>query len=113
MIATALSQSSGVSWQDVEAPLFALRSMGGEVDHADKTAVPKIMALIPSLPDHPRVRYAALLIIARYTEWINQHPEYISTQLQYIAAGFETSDLEVSAAAGQALKYLCQDCKQV
>ena len=114
MITTALARGpEATSWQEVEAPLFALRSMGAEVDLADQNAVPKIMDLIPQLPSHPRVRYAALLIIARYTEWINKHPEYINPQLQYIASGFEDPDVDVCAAAGHALKYLCQDCKQV
>ncbi|THV07689.1 ARM repeat-containing protein [Dendrothele bispora CBS 962.96] len=110
MIATALSQSS--SWQEVEAPLFAMRSIGGRIDLNDEVAVPKIMDLIPSLPNHPRVRYAATLIISRYTEWISKHPAYIPVQLQYISAGFEDTDMDVVAAAGQALKYLCQDCKE-
>ncbi|KAH9846826.1 ARM repeat-containing protein [Lenzites betulinus] len=101
-----------VSWQEIEAPLFAMRSMGAEVDPNDDQAVPKIMDLIPSLPAHPRVRYAALLIVSRYTYWINKHPDYIPYQLQYISAGFEDPDQEVNAAAGQALKYLCQDCKR-
>ncbi|KAJ8083950.1 Nuclear import receptor [Marasmius tenuissimus] len=113
MITTGLAHSSGaVSWQEIEAPLFALRSMGAQIDPKDNQAVPKIMDLIPSLPDHPRVRYAALLIISRYTEWINMHPEYIPAQLQYISAGFQVQDFEVNAAAGQALKWLCSDCKQ-
>ncbi|KAF9015064.1 armadillo-type protein [Cyathus striatus] len=113
MITTALARGpESVSWQEIEAPLFAMRSMGGQIDLEDNEVVPKIMDLIPSLPHHPRVRYAALLILSRYTEWVNLHPEYISFQLQYISAGFEDSDSEVSAAAGQALKYLCQDCKQ-
>ena len=114
MITTALSRSpDALSWQEIEAPLFAMRSMGAEIDPNDDDAVPKIMDLIPSLPNHPRVRYAATLIIARYTEWINLHPDYIQYQLQYISASFEDSDTEVSGAAGNALKYLCQDCKQV
>jgi transportin-3 len=114
MIVVALSRGpEAISWQEIEAPLFAMRSMGAEVDLADNNAVPKIMDLIPSLPNHPRVRYAALLIISRYTEWINMHPEYIHYQLQYVSAGFDDADSEVCAAAGQALKYLCQDCKQV
>jgi transportin-3 len=113
MITAALSRNRDVlSWQEIEAPLFAMRSMGAEVDPNDNDAVPKIMDLIPSLPSHPRVRYAATLIISRYTEWINLHPEYIQYQLQYISAGFECSEMEVSGAAGHALKYLCQDCKQ-
>lgn len=114
MITAALARGpNAVSWQEIEAPLFSMRSMGAEVDPTDDKAVPKIMDLIPSLPPHPRVRYAALLIISRYTQWINRHPEYIPHQLQYISAGFEDSDTEVNAAAGQALKYLCEDCKQV
>lgn len=114
MITAALSRSpNALSWQEIEAPLFAMRSMGAEVDPNDNDVVPKIMDLIPSLPSHPRVRYAATLIISRYTEWINMHPDYIQYQLQYISAGFEDSDMEVSGAAGHALKYLCQDCKQV
>ncbi|KAJ7634215.1 armadillo-type protein [Mycena polygramma] len=113
MITTALARSPGeLSWQEIEAPLFAMRSIGAEIDPSDNNAVPKIMDLIPSLPNHPRVRYAALLIISRYTEWINVHPDYIAAQLQYISAGFEDPDSEVCGAAGQALKYLCQDCKQ-
>ncbi|KAJ7630843.1 armadillo-type protein [Roridomyces roridus] len=113
MITTALSRGpQALSWQEIEAPLFAMRSMGAEIDPLDNDAVPKIMDLIPSLPNHPRVRYAALLIISRYTEWVNMHPEYISAQLQYVSAGFEDQDVEVCGAAGQALKYLCQDCKR-
>ncbi|KAI0660358.1 ARM repeat-containing protein [Cubamyces menziesii] len=112
MITNALSKGPNASWQEIEAPLFAMRSIGAKVDPNDDKAVPKIMDLIPSLPPHPRVRYAALLIISRYTEWINKHPDYIPFQLQYISAGFEDSDQEVNAAAGQALKFLCQDCKR-
>lgn len=114
MITTAMSRSpDALSWQEIEAPLFAMRSMGAEADPNDNEVVPKIMDLIPSLPNHPRVRYAATLIISRYTEWINLHPDYIQYQLQYISAGFDDSDTEVSGAAGHALKYLCQDCKEV
>ena len=114
MITVALARGpNAVSWQEIEAPLFSMRSMGAEVDPTDDKAVPKIMDLIPSLPAHPRVRYAALLIISRYTQWINRHPDYIPYQLQYISARFEDTDTEVNAAAGQALKYLCEDCKQV
>ncbi|KAF9044615.1 ARM repeat-containing protein [Hymenopellis radicata] len=112
MISNALSQGSNVTWQDIEAPLFGLRSMGAEVNPEDEGAVPKIMDLIPTLPDHPKVRFATLLIISRYTEWISHHPTYISFQLQYISAGFDSGDLEVSSAAGMALKFLCQDCKK-
>lgn len=114
LVTTALAQSSqSTSWQDIEAPLFALRSVGAEINPRDESAVPQIMDLIPRLPDHPRVRYAALLILARYSEWINAHPQYLQDTLTYVSGGFQSPDQDVCAAAGQALKYLCQDCRQV
>jgi transportin-3 len=113
LVQAALAQGPNTPWQNVEAPLFAMRSMGAEVNPKDEHTVPIIMQLIPTLPTHTRIRYAALLIISRYTEWINAHPDYISPSLQYISAGFEDTDQDVIGAAGQALKYLCQDCKQV
>ncbi|KAF8508506.1 ARM repeat-containing protein [Gautieria morchelliformis] len=116
MIASAMAATGGdasrVSWQAIEAPLFSMRSMGAEMDLADDQVIPKIMDILPSLPGHPRVRYAALLVVSRYTEWTSTHPSYIPFQLQYISAGFDDTDLEVPAAAGVAMKYLCKDCKQ-
>ena len=113
LVQAALAKGPDTPWQNIEAPLFAMRSMGAEVNPKDEHAVPIIMQLIPTLPTHTRIRYAALLIISRYTEWISCHPDYISPSLQYISAGFEDTDQDVIGAAGQSLKYLCQDCKQV
>ena len=113
LVTSAHLRGTNASWQEIEAPLFAMRSMGAEVDANDEKAVPRVMGVIPSLPNHPRVRYAALLLISRYTRWINLHAEFIPTALQYISSGFEDSDMEVCTAAGHALKYLCEDCKQV
>lgn len=111
-VALAVSRPTPI-WQEIEAPLFSMRSMGAEVNPADDEVVPLIMDMIPKLPLHPQVRYAATLVISRYTEWVDMHPEHIEYQLSYISTGFESSDSQVSAAAGQAMKYLCKDCKRV
>lgn len=114
MILSAINAGgANVQWQAIEAPLFSMRSMGAELDPMDNQILPNIMDVIPSLPVHPRVRYAALLVISRYTQWTNEHPTYIPFQLQYISTGFNDADPEVPAAAGLAMKYLCKDCKQV
>ncbi|GJJ13830.1 hypothetical protein Clacol_008087 [Clathrus columnatus] len=114
MIVANLAADKG--WQAIEAPLFSMRSMGAEMDPLDDQIIPKIMDLLPQLPHHPRVRYAALLVVSRYTEWTSHHPSYIPFQLQYISAGFDEAnsapDAEVPAAAGLAMKYLCKDCRQ-
>lgn len=110
---SASSLSPAASWQAIEAPLFSMRSMGAEVDPSDNDVVPLIMNLLPSLPSHPRVRYAAILVIGRYTEWIDCHPEQLQFMLQYVSSGFEDPDKEVAAASAQSMRYMCKDCKQV
>ena len=118
LLKTALARTdtaghSAVSWQEIEAPLFSLRAMGAEIDPSDDQIIPKIMDLLPSLPNHPRVQYAAILVMSRYSIWTARHPSYIPFQLQFISAGFDSSDVEVPAAASQAMNYLCMDCKRV
>ncbi|GAA6059173.1 hypothetical protein JCM10212_005518 [Sporobolomyces blumeae] len=109
-IARAVSAGDAVRWQDVEAPLFSMRSMGAAIDVEDDQIVPKIMEMLPKLPQHPRIRYAAILVIGRYTHWTERHPEHIQFQLPYISSGFDDTDSEVLAAASQTMKYLCKDC---
>lgn len=111
MVTSALAKGSP-SWQEIEAPLFSMRSMGAEVNPDDDEVLPHIMDILPELPEHPRIRYAAILVISRYTQWIDRHPQNLAFQLQYISAGFEMAEEEVSAAAAQAMKFMCQDCTQ-
>jgi transportin-3 len=101
-----------VRWQDVEAPLFSMRMMAREVDTEESEVVPEVMKLLLSLPEHDKIRYAATLVLGRYTEWTAKHPEYLDFQLQYISSGFENQDKDVISAAAQALKHFCQDCKK-
>ncbi|CAE6462311.1 unnamed protein product [Rhizoctonia solani] len=105
--------ASNQAWQDIEAPLFAMRSMGAEIPPTDEEVVPRIMDLVVRLPAHPKVRYAATLVVSRYTEWVALHPSYIPGLLEYISTAFDDSDKEVVAAAGQALRFLCKDCSRL
>ncbi|KAI9011165.1 armadillo-type protein [Gaertneriomyces semiglobifer] len=100
---------SSVQWQKIEAPLFALRAMCREVSTRESTVVPKIMAMLPHLPPHPKIKYAAILVIGRYAEWTAHHPDFIPYQLTFVSQGFE-NDPDTNAAAAQALKYLCKSC---
>ncbi|KAJ2345445.1 Nuclear import receptor, partial [Coemansia sp. RSA 2618] len=100
--------SAGQPWQDAEAALFAVRAMGAEVSPSENDVLPKIMDMLARFPPHPKLRYAATLVIGRYTEWTYEHPQYVAFQLAYIAEGFK--ERTVAAASAQALKYLCQDC---
>ena len=99
------------AWQDIEAPLFSLRALGAEVPTEESVMMPQIMTLLQNLPEHIKLRYAATLVIGRYSDWTRKHPEFIPQQLQYISAGFQFE--EVSAASALALKFLCQSCGPV
>ncbi|RIA97728.1 armadillo-type protein [Glomus cerebriforme] len=106
-----LTNGNTVDWQEIEAPLFSLRAMGSEIEDEEDVYLPQIMQLLQQLPDHPKIRYAATLVISRYSYWTRHHPEFIPYQLNFISSGFDNE--EVSAAAALALKYLCKDCSEL
>ncbi|TPX35653.1 hypothetical protein SmJEL517_g01960 [Synchytrium microbalum] len=97
-----------IPWQSIEAPLFALRTMGTCISHTENVYLPEIMSWLPQLPSHSKVKYAAILVIGRYAEWTRLHPNYIPYQLNFISKGFD--DAESTAAAAQAMKFLCESC---
>jgi transportin-3 len=109
----ARASSEGGSWQDIEGPLFAMRSMGAEADQTDEEVLPLVMEAIPKLPQHPKIRYAAILVISRYTQWIARHPDQIVAQLSFVSSGFSDQDQEVWLASADAMKWLCRDCRAV
>jgi transportin-3 len=113
MMTSELAKGSATKWQAIEAPLFGMRSLGSRVDPRDNSILPQIMSILPKLPAHPKIRYTAILVIARYTEWTNEHPEHIPFQLEYVSAGFGDADKEVWLASANAIKYLCSDCSEV
>ncbi|KAI8817535.1 armadillo-type protein [Fimicolochytrium jonesii] len=96
-----------VQWQRIEAPLFAFRAMCREV-RTEVSVLPKLMEMIPHLPDQPKIRYATILVIGRYADWTSKHPEFISYQLNFVFKGF--ADPECTAAASQTLKFLGEAC---
>lgn len=113
LIDAALAQGSPeLRWQDIEAPLFSIRSMGAEVNVQTSEVVPRIFAIVPRLPPHPRLRYAGLLVVSRYTEWVAEHAEHLGEVLTFITNGFDAADRDIAAAAAQAMDYLCQDCRK-
>lgn len=112
IVSSAQASGREPNWQDVEAPLFSMRAMGTEVKPQEQDdTIGRIIDVIPNLPSHPRMRYAGLLVISRYTEWVDLHPDRIPGLLSYISSGLE-SEGDVAAAAGQAMSYLCQDCRR-
>ncbi|KAI5806937.1 armadillo-type protein [Geopyxis carbonaria] len=107
---TPVSNGHVPNWQELEAPLFSLRAMGRMVPVEEAQVLPQIMTSLVQLPEHGKVRFAATLVLGRYTEWTSKHPEYLELQLNYIINGFKHPSKDVTKAAAMALKFFCQDC---
>lgn len=100
-------------WQELEAPLFSLRAMGRMVDPEESTVLSQIIPLIVQIPNQEKVRFQAIMALARYTEWTAQHPETLEAQLNYVISGFQHSSPEVVQAAALAFKFLGTDCQKL
>lgn len=106
-----LAAEGAGSWQELEAPLFFLRAVGARVPDDENAVLPSVMGLLPNIsPSHPKLRYAALLVIGRYASWTAKHPDFIPFQLTFVADGFSQGDAECKPAATQAFLFLCESC---
>ncbi|KAJ5888985.1 hypothetical protein N7495_009026 [Penicillium taxi] len=100
-------------WQELEAPLFGLRAMGRMVDPEENTVLSQLISLIVQIPNQEKVRFQAIMALARYTEWTAVHPETLEAQLNYVISGFHHSSPEVVQAAALAFKFLGTDCQKL
>ena len=108
------TQTSVPHWQALESPLFAMRAMGRMVDSHDSTVLPQIFPLLVQIPiSNEKLRFAAIMVFGRYTEWTAAHPDFLQPQFQYIVSSFDTDSQEILRAAAQAFMYFCVDCKQL
>lgn len=100
-------------WQELEAPLFAMRALGRMVDKEESIVLPQLMPLLVQIPSHEKLRFATIMVLGRYTEWTAAHAEYLEAQFNYIVESFKTDSKEILRAAALALKFFCTDCKHL
>lgn len=109
----ATSPTSVPHWQQLEAPLFSMRAMGRMVDKEEDIILPQIIPLIVQIPTHEKLRFAAIMVLGRYTEWTSNHPEFLEAQFNYVTSSFEIDSKEIIRAAAMAMKFFCSDCKHL
>lgn len=100
-------------WQSLEAPLFSMRAMGRMVEPDEKIMLPRLIPLITQIPDQEKVRFQAVMVLGRYTEWTAGHPETLQDQLNFIMAAFDHTSKDVLQAAALALHFFCADCAKL
>lgn len=107
------THTSVPQWQSLEAPLFSMRAMGRMVDKEENVVLPQIMPLLVQIPSHEKLRFAAIMVFGRYTEWTAAHPEFLEPQFTYIVSSFQTESPEIIRGAAQSIKFFCTDCKHL
>lgn len=110
------SQATGTSvphWQELEAPVFAMRAMGRMVNTNENIILPQLIPLLSEMPSHEKLRFATILAFGRYTEWTSEHPEFLEMQFQYILTSFQAGSKDIIRAAAQAIKFFCTDCRKL
>lgn len=116
-----IETNSTSNWQDIECLLFSIRSMAKEVNKKEDKILPQIMNYLVQLPENPKIRYAATLVLGRYTVWTSEHPEFLQIELNYIIEGFKLENsnynddekMQIIIATSHALKYFCMDCSEL
>lgn len=111
--ASQVTDSSVPHWQELEAPLFAMRALGRMVDKDESIVLPQLMPLLVQIPSHEKLRFATIMILGRYTEWTAAHPEYLEPQFNYIVTSFQSDSKEIIRAAALSIKFMCTDCKHL
>lgn len=100
-------------WQQLEAPIFALRAMGRMVNPEESSILGEVIPLLTQVPDHEKLKFQAIMALGRYTEWTAEHPETLEAQLNYVISGFSHPSPEVVQAAALAFQYLGIDCRKL
>ncbi|KAF7561706.1 hypothetical protein G7046_g2434 [Stylonectria norvegica] len=111
--ASQVTDTTVPHWQELEAPLFAMRALGRMVDKDEGIVLPQLMPLLVQIPSHEKLRFATIMVLGRYTEWTAAHPEYLEPQFNYIVTSFQSDSKEIVRAAALSIKYFCTDCKHL
>lgn len=115
-VSTYASQATATivpKWQQLEAPLFAMRAMGRMVSPEESVVLHQVIPLIVQIPDHEKLRFQATMALGRYTEWTAQHPEFLQQQLSFVIAGFSHPSGEVVRASALAFRFFGTDCSRL
>ncbi|KFA61946.1 hypothetical protein S40285_02835 [Stachybotrys chlorohalonatus IBT 40285] len=111
--ASQVTDANVPHWQQLEAPLFAMRALGRMVDKDENIVLPQLVPLLVQIPNHEKLHFATIMVLGRYTEWTAAHPEYLEPQFNYIVNSFQSESKEILRAAALAMKYFCLDCKHL
>ncbi|CAB3235324.1 unnamed protein product [Arctia plantaginis] len=100
-----------ISWEQTEAALFIMQSVGKNILPEEYTYVPMVVEAILSMPEgtHLAVRKTCILLLGELCEWIERHGECLEPCLQFLVRALQ--DKQLAYAAATALQSICKACR--
>lgn len=88
-----------------------IRSIAREVGQNESVVLPQLFQLLSQLPKHPAIMYTAALVVNRYSRWISNHREYVTSVFKLVSSSICIADSKwnVGSASAMALRSLCKD----
>jgi len=93
--------------QDVEAVLYAFRSVAPDLSVAELPQLAELFELAGRLPPYSRLTYTTILTIGAYAEWFQAYPDWLPGALDYVLAALPHTEL--FPAATTALRDLAHE----
>ncbi|XP_071799538.1 importin-13-like isoform X1 [Asterias amurensis] len=104
-------QEQQLPWQQVEACLFAFRSIAEGGDYGDDQCVTDLLRLLAQVNmSHTTLASTALYMLGAYSEWLADTPEALGTVIPVLLSGL--NDSELAAPATMSLKDICFECRK-
>lgn len=100
------------TWYELEAALFVMCSFAKSISYDEEQSVTQVVQSILNLPEqvHIAVRSTGIKLIGELCEWLNKHPQFIDSALNFVCSGFANPQL--CQAAANTMLNICTQCQQ-
>ncbi|GMH87310.1 hypothetical protein TrVE_jg2232 [Triparma verrucosa] len=107
------SSSSNPPWQQIEACLYAVKSISRYIPRSESAVIPHVMNMVNTFASNPTsqpsiLRHTSASLIGSYSSWIGSNPTYLEPFFNYLLLNLR--DPECSQASSAAVKHLCESC---
>ena len=100
-----------VSWETSEAALFIMSAVARNLFPEENENVPQVLdVVLNSTGQHLAVRHTSVKLVGELGDWINHHPDYLQSILNWLLYGLQEPKLASQAA--NSLTNICSQCQR-
>jgi transportin-3 len=104
---------SNAAWYEIEAALYVMCAFAKSISQgSEEQSVVQVVQAILNLPEqcHVSVRCTGIRLIGEMCEWLNKHPKFINSALNFVCIGFNNTKL--CQVAANTMLSICTQCQQ-